>query len=108
MKFYSVRALKYYLNEKNLIHGRVTATISKFSPQIFDTYFKSISIKISTDWPSKWKNFAMKLKLKPSRNITVSQASNTVYRNETYDKTIADRSLLKYPLIGHACGKILL
>ena len=28
-----------YVNEKNLIHGRVTATISKFSPQIFETYF---------------------------------------------------------------------
>ena len=32
IKFYSVRALKYYLNEKNLIYGRVTATISKLSP----------------------------------------------------------------------------
>ena len=35
VKFYSFRALKCYVNEKNLIHGRVTATISKFSPQIF-------------------------------------------------------------------------
>ena len=26
------------MNEKNLTHGRVTATISKFSPQIFETY----------------------------------------------------------------------
>ena len=33
IKSYSVRALKCYLNEKNLIHGRVTATISKLSPQ---------------------------------------------------------------------------
>ena len=41
IKFYSVRALKRYLNEKNLIHGRVMATISKFSPQIFETYFRS-------------------------------------------------------------------
>ena len=40
IKFYSVRALKCYLNEKNLIHGRVTATISKFSPQIFETYVR--------------------------------------------------------------------
>ena len=39
-KFYSVRALKCYLNEKNLILGRVTATISKFSPQMFETYFR--------------------------------------------------------------------
>ena len=39
IKLYSVRALKSYLNEKNLIHGRVMATISKFSPQIFETYF---------------------------------------------------------------------
>ena len=39
IKLYSVRALKCYLNEKNLIHGRVMATISKFSPQIFETYF---------------------------------------------------------------------
>ena len=38
LKFYFVRALKCHLNEKNLIHGRVTATISKFSPQIFETY----------------------------------------------------------------------
>ena len=33
IKFYSVRALKSYVNEKNLIHDRVTATISKFSPR---------------------------------------------------------------------------
>ena len=39
IKLYSVRALKRYLNEKNLIRGRVMATISKFSPQIFETYF---------------------------------------------------------------------
>ena len=39
IKFCSVRALKCYLNEKNLIHGRVTATISTFGPQIFETYF---------------------------------------------------------------------
>ena len=32
IKFYSVKALKCYLNEKNLMHGRVTAMISKFSP----------------------------------------------------------------------------
>ena len=38
--FYFVRALKCYLNEKNLMHGRVTSMISKFSPQIFETYFK--------------------------------------------------------------------
>ena len=38
IKFYFVRTLKCYLNEKNLIHGRVTAMISKFSPQIFEMY----------------------------------------------------------------------
>ena len=32
---YSVRALKRCMNEKNLIHDRVMATISKFSPQMF-------------------------------------------------------------------------
>ena len=37
IKFYSVRTLKRYLNEENLITGRVVATISKFSPQIFET-----------------------------------------------------------------------
>ena len=42
IKFYSVRALKCYLNDKNLIHGRVTATISKFSPQIYEMYFKNL------------------------------------------------------------------
>ena len=30
IKRYSVRALKRYLNDKNLVHGRVTATIPKF------------------------------------------------------------------------------
>ena len=30
------------LNDKNLIHGRVMATISKFSPQVFETYFRNI------------------------------------------------------------------
>ena len=29
-----------YLNEKNLIHGRLTAAILIFCPQIFETYFK--------------------------------------------------------------------
>ena len=38
IKLYSVKAL----NEKNLIHDEVTATISKFSPQIFETYFRKI------------------------------------------------------------------
>ena len=41
IKHYSVRALKRYLNEKNLIHVRVMATSPKFSPHIFETYFKS-------------------------------------------------------------------
>ena len=36
------RVLKRYLNEKHLIHGRVMATISKFSPLIFETYFRSV------------------------------------------------------------------
>ena len=45
IKLYSVRALKRYLNEKNLMHGRVMATISKFSPQIFETYFNFIEIR---------------------------------------------------------------
>ena len=31
IKLHSVRALKRYLNEKNLIQGQVIATISKFS-----------------------------------------------------------------------------
>ena len=39
IKLYSVRAFKGCLNEKNLIHGRVMSTISKFSPQVFETYF---------------------------------------------------------------------
>ena len=34
IKFYFVRALKCYLNEKNLIDGRVTAMISKLSQSI--------------------------------------------------------------------------
>ena len=37
IKLYSVRTLKRHLNEKNLIHGRKMATISNFSPQIFET-----------------------------------------------------------------------
>ena len=41
IKLHSVRALKRYRNEKNLIHGTVMATILKFSLQIFETYFRS-------------------------------------------------------------------
>ena len=44
IKFYSVRALKCYLNEKNLIHGRVTATISKFSSQLLK---RTLTLKLS-------------------------------------------------------------
>ena len=40
IKLDSVRALKRYLNENSLIHSRVMAMISKFSPQIFETYFR--------------------------------------------------------------------
>ena len=46
IKLYSVRALKRYVNEKNLIHGREMATISKFSSQIFETYFKNFELKV--------------------------------------------------------------
>ena len=49
IKFYYVRALKCYLNEKNLIQGRVKATISKFSPQSFETYcriFQKMDLKM--------------------------------------------------------------
>ena len=35
-------ALSHYLNEENLIHGRVMATISKFSAQIFETYYEYV------------------------------------------------------------------
>ena len=45
LKFYSVKAFICYLNEKNLIHDRVTATISKFSPQSFETYFNQSESK---------------------------------------------------------------
>ena len=41
VKLCSVSALKRYLNSKNLIYGRVMATISKFSSQIFERYFSS-------------------------------------------------------------------
>ena len=41
VKLYSVRVLQRYLNEETLIQGRVMATISKFSSQIFETYFSS-------------------------------------------------------------------
>ena len=40
IKLYSVRALKRYLSERNLIHGRVMATMLKFSPQNFETYLR--------------------------------------------------------------------
>ena len=42
IKLCSVSALNHYLNEKNLIHFRVMAMISKFSPQIFETYCKYV------------------------------------------------------------------
>ena len=48
IKLHSIRVLKCYLNEKNLIHGQIMATISKFSPQIFETYFRGTSLRICT------------------------------------------------------------
>ena len=39
IKLYSLRSLKRYLKEINLIYGRVMATISKFSSRIFETYY---------------------------------------------------------------------
>ena len=43
IKFYSVKALKCYLNEKNPIHSPVTTKISKFITHIFETYFNSVN-----------------------------------------------------------------
>ena len=48
IKLYSVRALKRYLNEKNLIHGRVMAMILKFSPQMFETYCRNVANHVVT------------------------------------------------------------
>ena len=39
IKLCSARPLKSYRNEKNLMHGRVIATMSKISAHIFETYF---------------------------------------------------------------------
>ena len=47
IKLYSVKDLKCYLNEKNLIHVRVMARISKCSPQIFETYSLAIRALLS-------------------------------------------------------------
>ena len=47
IKIYSVRALKCCLDEKSIIHGRVMATISNFSPQIFETDFSSVYPKFA-------------------------------------------------------------
>ena len=44
-------ALKCYLNEKNLMHGRVMVTISKFSPQIFETYLANCPNGVSYQIP---------------------------------------------------------
>ena len=41
-RFHSARALNRYLDEKNMIHGLVMATISKFNPQSLETYFRCI------------------------------------------------------------------
>ena len=57
IKFHSVTALKRYLNEENLIHGRVMATISKFSPQIFQTYFNTQFYKNSDLKPGSTNKF---------------------------------------------------
>ena len=45
IKFHSVRALERYFDPKNLIHGRETSTISKFSALIFEKYFKKRSVQ---------------------------------------------------------------
>ena len=43
VKLFSVKALKQYLNEKNLIHGRETATFSKLNALNFETCFRSMT-----------------------------------------------------------------
>ena len=47
IKLYSVRTLKRYLNEKNLIRGRVIAMISKFSLQILKRTLANTSFAAS-------------------------------------------------------------
>ena len=41
IKLHSVRVLKCYMNDNNLILGQETVTISKFSALIFETYFEA-------------------------------------------------------------------
>ena len=51
IKLYSVRALQRYLNEKNMMHGRVMGTISKFSTQVFETLNTTRSPNKRVSWP---------------------------------------------------------
>ena len=44
IRLYPFRTLKRYLNKKNLIHGRETETISKFSALILGRTLKASSI----------------------------------------------------------------
>ena len=46
IRLHVVRTSKRYLNEENLMHGRQTATISKFSTKNFRTYFKTTEISV--------------------------------------------------------------
>ena len=53
------------MNEKNLTHGRVTSTTSKFSPQIFETYFKLARVsKVSYIRGYNYKNLRLKVSYK--------------------------------------------
>ena len=51
-----MRALKHYLNEINLIYGRVMATISKFSPQIFEMYYRIERLPFRSESPGAVKH----------------------------------------------------
>ena len=50
IKLYTVRALKWFLNEKNLILGRLTVTILKFNALVL----KRTLVKISHFWGQRW------------------------------------------------------
>ena len=77
IKLYSVRALKRCLDEKSIIHGRVMATISNFSPQIFETDFSSMYPKFALT------NMQLRKKTTYQRNLHQSSVDFNI-RKQTH------------------------
>ena len=78
---HSLRALKWYLNDQILKHGRETTTILKFSARNIKTYYKMLAFWIV----SIVKCFHIRLKFVENYTITIACSLLHIFKENKFN-----------------------